>query len=64
MLSANLILKALTGMIIVPGSFLLKVLWEYSEQPGRWTITRIFLGLLILPLFCIVAPFADWWNEL
>ena len=64
MFSANLILKVLTGMIIVPGSFLLKVLWEYSEQPGRWTITRIFLGLLILPLFCIVAPFADWWNDL
>ncbi len=64
MVTGKMILKVLTGIIIVPGSMLLKVLWETAENKQRPRILRWTCVALAFPLFCIVAPFGDWWNDL
>lgn len=58
----QLILKIVTGIIIVPVSLLANVLWPWWEKASL--PVKILSGLFVLPIVGFAYLTSAWWNSL
>jgi len=57
-------LKIITGIVILPLSFLFAAIWPWWESEDTATWKKVLSGVFIIPMALFLYWVSDWWENL